>query len=95
MKNDMMMIRRAIIPILKRNGVVRAGIFGSYARNEATKNSDVDILIQFKGRKSLFDLVRLEMYLEKKIGRKVDLVEYSTIHPLLKKQILEEEVRVV
>lgn len=95
MKNDVAKIRQIIVPILKSNDVVKAGIFGSYARGEAKKTSDVDILIQFKGRKSLFDLVRLEMYLEKKLGRKVDLVEYSTIHPLLKKQILEEEVRVV
>ena len=95
MKNNVLTIKRAIIPILKSNGVVKAGLFGSYARGDAKKTSDVDILIQFNGRKSLFDLVRLEMYLEKKLGRKVDLVEYSTIHPLLKKQILEEEVRVV
>lgn len=95
MKNEIAQIRRAIVPVLKKNGVVKAGIFGSYARGEAKRSSDIDILIQFKGRKSLFDLVRLEMYLEKKLRKKVDLVEYSTIHPLLKKQILKEEVEVI
>ncbi|VVB61119.1 Nucleotidyltransferase domain protein [uncultured archaeon] len=95
MENNVARIKKVIVPILKRNDVVRAGIFGSYARGEAKKSSDIDILIQFKGKKSLFDLVRLEMYLEKKLGRKVDVVEYSTIHPLLKKQILEEEVKVI
>ena len=40
-------IKRKIIPILKKNHVVRAGIFGSYARGEQKKNSDIDILIKF------------------------------------------------
>ncbi len=37
-----------LVPILKRNGVLKAGIFGSYARGEQKKQSDVDILIKFK-----------------------------------------------
>ncbi|MBU4245644.1 MAG: nucleotidyltransferase family protein [Nanoarchaeota archaeon] len=96
MKNDMMAIKRAIIPILKRNGVVRAGIFGSYARGEAKKKSDVDILIKVKAKKfSLFDLVGLEMELEKSIGKDVDLLTYNGINPLLKERILNEEVRII
>lgn len=97
MKNNVVNIKRAIIPILKRNDVVRAGIFGSYARGEETKKSDIDILIKYRARsrKSLLDLVGLELELEKKTGRKVDLVEYSVIHPRLKDQILNEEVRVI
>jgi len=39
-------IKRKIIPILRKNDVVRAGIFGSYARGEAKKRSDIDILIK-------------------------------------------------
>ncbi len=39
-------IQSKIVPTLKKNGVVKAGIFGSYARGEAKKNSDIDILIQ-------------------------------------------------
>lgn len=97
MKNDVAKIRRVIVPILKSNDVVKAGIFGSYARGEATKKSDIDILIKYRARsrKSLLDLVGLELELEKKTGKKVDLVEYSVIHPRLKDQILHEEVRVI
>ncbi len=97
MKNDIAEIRRIIVPILKKNGVVKAGIFGSYARGEATKKSDVDILIKFnaRARKSLLDIVELELELEEKVGKKVDLVEYSVIHPRLKEQILHEEVTVI
>ncbi len=88
-------IRKIIVPVLKRNDVVKAGIFGSFARGEAKKGSDIDILIEFKGRKSLLDLVGVKQDLEEKTRRKVDVVEYSTIHPLLKNQILHEEVKVI
>lgn len=88
-------LKRIIIPVLKHNGVVRAGIFGSFARGEAKKNSDVDILIKFKGRKSLFDLAGVEIELEKKLGRKADVLTYDSIHPLLKERILSEEVKII
>ena len=88
-------IAKASLPILKKNDVVKAGIFGSYARGEAKKRSDVDMLIKFKGRKSLLDLVGLEQELEKILKKKVDLLTYNSLHPLLKKQILQEEVRIL
>jgi uncharacterized protein len=94
MKNEIAEIKRAIVPILKKNGVVKAGIFGSYARGEATKKSDIDVLIQFKGRKSLLDLVGVKLDIEDKLKRKADVVEYSALHPLLRKSILKEEVRI-
>lgn len=83
---------KVIVPLLKKNGVVKAGIFGSFARGEEKKRSDIDILVKFKGRKSLFDLARIELNLEKKVRRKVDLLTYNSIHPLLKERILKEEV---
>lgn len=89
-------VRKIIVPVLKQNGVVRAGIFGSFARGEAKKGSDIDILIEIKAKKfSLLDLVGLELELKEKLKRKVDLVEYSTIHPLLKDRILKEEVGII
>jgi len=42
----------------------------------------------------LFDLIRLEIELKEKLGRKVDLLTYNSIHPLLKKKILSEEIRI-
>ena len=80
-------IAKIAVPILKKNGVVKAGIFGSYARGEAKKQSDIDIVIQFKGRKNYFDLVGLEQELEQCLGKKVDLLTYGAIHPLIKKYI--------
>ena len=88
-------IEQKIKKILKSHGVKRAGIFGSYARGEQKKNSDVDILVEISNSYSLLYLVRLKILLEKNLGKKVDLVEYSTLHPLIKKQALKEEVRII
>ena len=50
------------------------GIFGSYARGEETPNSDIDVLVNFLDKASIFDLVGLGNFLEKKFERKVDVV---------------------
>ena len=83
---------KQMVSTLRKNNVIKAGLFGSYARGRATDKSDIDILVRFRGRKSLVDLARLEIELEEKLGRKVDVLTYNSIHPLLKKRILEEEV---
>jgi len=88
-------IERSIVPVLKKHDVVRAGLFGSIVRGKAGKKSDVDILVEFKGKKSLLDLVALKLELEEKLRRDVDLAEYSAIHPLLKDRILKEQVKIV
>lgn len=80
------------IKILKKNGVNKAALFGSFARNTATKKSDLDLLVAFKGKKSLFDLVGLKMELEESLGRSVDVVTYNSLHPVLKEKILSEQV---
>lgn len=49
-----------ILPILKKFGVLKASLFGSIARNELTKDSDIDILVEFQEDKSLLDLVGLQ-----------------------------------
>ena len=96
-KNELRKLQQKIVPILKSNNVVRAGIFGSYARGEAKKRSDIDILIKVKkgGKFSLFDLVGLQMELEEKLGKKVDLLTYNGISPHLKKYILEDEIKII
>jgi len=95
MNASLTLLKRRIIPILKRNNVVKAGIFGSYARGEQTKKSDIDLLIKFKGKKSLLDMVGLKIELEEKLKKKIDLVEYSIVHPFLKERIKEEEIKII
>lgn len=87
-------IAKIAVPILKKKRVVKAGIFGSYARGEAKKKSDVDILI--KPPKGIgFGFITIQLELEDKLKKKVDLLSYKAIHPLLKERILKEEVRII
>jgi len=93
---ELQKIAKIAVPILKKNGIVKAGIFGSYARGEARKRSDIDMLIKVGRKKfSLLDHVRLERELEEKLDKKVDLLTYNGINHLLKNRILDEEVRII
>ncbi len=83
------------MPILKRNNIARAGIFGSYARGSETKTSDIDLLVEIKGNMSLLRVIKIKQEIEQKLKKRVDLVEYSTLKPLLKERILQEEVRIL
>ena len=68
-------IKRKLTPILKRQGVTKAALFGSVVRGELKKSSDIDVLVQFKPGKSLLDLVGLKLDLEELLKRKVDVLE--------------------
>lgn len=87
--------RRKILPVLKNYNVIRAGIFGSYSRGDSKKGSDVDLLVKIKEKISLLDFVGLKLELEDMLGRKVDLVEYGAIKPILKDKILKEEIQIL
>jgi len=84
-------IKTRIIPILVRQGVLKASLFGSFARNEARKNSDIDLLVKLDRSKTLLDLVALRLELRSKLGKKVDVLTYASINPLLKSRILKEQ----
>jgi len=89
-------IKSKIIPILKKNKVKRAGIFGSYARGEQKKKSDIDVLVDIRDcNMSLLGFIGLKLKLEEALKTNVDLVEYSTIKPLIKNQILMEEIKIL
>jgi len=68
------------------------GIFGSYARGEQKKESDLDIIVKFHKGATLFDLVGLADYLEEKLKVKVDIVPDDTIREEIKKEVLKETV---
>lgn len=71
-------------------GTHHLAIFGSIARNEATKKSDIDILVDFDAKKDLFDFIDLKFYLEELLQCDVDLVSRQALHPALKTRILSE-----
>jgi len=84
-------VKSKVLPILKKYDITKASLFGSIARGEATKESDVDILVEFRGDKSLLDLAGLKIELEEALGRKVDILTYNSVHRLLKDRILSEQ----
>lgn len=80
-----------IKPILENEGIKKAAIFGSHATGEAKESSDVDLLVEFAGQKSLFDLVGLKLDLEEVLKQKVDILTYRSIHPSLRNIILKQQ----
>jgi predicted nucleotidyltransferase len=79
--------------IKKRFYVKKIGIFGSIVRNKQTKNSDIDILVEFeKGHKDFFNYMRLKYYLEELLDRRVDLVIKEAVKAQLRERILDEVV---
>jgi uncharacterized protein len=83
-------ISKKITPILQRNDVVFAGIFGSRARGEERADSDVDLLVSFNKQKGLFELVGLERDLSEELNLKVDLVTEGALSPSLKTEVLKD-----
>lgn len=88
-------IKEKILPILKEHKISKAGIFGSYARGEQKKRSDVDILVEIPDNRSLLKVIELKLVLEERLKRKVDLVEYELIRKELKENILNDEIPIL
>jgi uncharacterized protein len=86
-----MKILRQHLPELRdKYSVNYLGIFGSYVRGEQTKDSDLDVLVQFEKKPGLFKYIELEDYLSELLGVKVDLVMKSALKPNIGKRILNE-----
>ena len=95
-KNPIEKIKSKIIKILRKNKVMKAGIFGSYARGDQKEDSDIDILVEINDKNmSLLDFIELKLRLENILGKKIDLVEYKAIKPLIRERILNEEIKIL
>lgn len=71
-------------------GVRKIGLFGSFVRDEAREESDIDILVEFvEGGRSFDTYMDLKFFLEDLFKRKVDLVDRDTIKPALRPYILQ------
>ena len=76
-------MKQTLSDYFKTQPVLKAWLFGSYARGEETPLSDVDILVRFddKANVSLFTMGGMYMDLKEILGREVDLVEEDTLLP--------------
>ncbi len=78
---------------LRKIGITRIGLFGSYIRNENTDDSDVDIIIEFdEEKKNFHNYMEACDFLEKIISRKVDIVTPESISPYIKPYIEKEVI---
>jgi predicted nucleotidyltransferase len=92
-KEEILKTMKKELPYLKEKFKVKSiGIFGSYARGEQTKTSDIDMLIEFDAPVGFFKFIELEDYLSDKLGVKVDLVTPDALKPMIKPHIIEEAV---
>ena len=77
---------------LKGFGVKSLALFGSVARDEASADSDVDLLVEFEKPVGLFTFVRLQRYLEEILGRSVDLGTPDSLKPYLREPVFKDVV---
>jgi predicted nucleotidyltransferase len=85
-------IGQIIKEILVKNGADFVALFGSFARGEEKTTSDIDILVNFKKPISLFDHAGIEIDLENKTGKKVDLVTERSLSKYIRPFIMKELV---
>ncbi len=92
MSHELKTIQEKAIPVLSKYPVTYAGVFGSFARGEENKESDIDIMIRLapKNSFSLFDLVGLQSELAQHIGRKVDLFTEKGIDKYIRKYVIRD-----
>ena len=77
--------------IIRKFGVKRIGLFGSYLTGLAKDESDIDILVEFAEESEKFtNLMNLYVFLNNLLGKKVDLVTSNSLSPYIKPYILKE-----
>lgn len=94
MSEKIIKLKKKIMPILEKNEVIRASVFGSFARGEDRADSDIDILVELKKNKSLLDLIHLKNELEDLLKQRVDLLSFGGVNPRLKKYIYKDEIKI-
>ena len=89
-------IKNIILSHLKEFNPIKVGIFGSYARGDNKKGSDIDILVEFKESPSLLTLIKLENDLSEILGVKVDLVTTGALkNKRIKKSIKKDLINIL
>lgn len=86
----------AAAPILKAlaadHGYTRIAVFGSLARHQARRDSDIDLIIEAPEGTSSFGFIRFKRLIEQVLGREVDLIDYGGLKPRVDDDIRREAV---
>jgi len=88
-------INNIIISMLKEFNPVRIGIYGSFAREDNTPESDIDILVKFKNGITLLQLIKLENDLSEKLGIKVDLVTEGALTNKKLRKSIQKDLKII
>jgi predicted nucleotidyltransferase len=89
-------IKNIILSQLKEFDPLKIGIFGSFARGDNKKGSDIDILVEFKESPTLLTLIKLENDLSEILGIKVDLVTTGALkNKRIKKSIKKDLIKIL
>jgi predicted nucleotidyltransferase len=78
----------------KKYGVKKIYLFGSVARGEDKKNSDIDLMVEFRENATIFEYMEFEELIKKRFGKKVDLATMEMIKPLIMKSIQRDIIDV-
>lgn len=73
-------LRLMILPVIQKFGIKKVSVFGSYARGEATENSDVDFLVESEGINEIKEYLSLKKALQSVTGKSVDVVMYEALN---------------
>lgn len=90
LQNHLELIQEKMPEIKENYKVKNMAVFGSYIHRNHDKNSDLDLLVEFRQNPTLFQFIRLENYLTDLLGVKVDLVMRDALKPKIGKRVLEE-----
>ena len=90
--NQLSELAKRISPILKAHGVIRASVFGSFARGTQREESDLDLLVEFAGGRGLLDQAALEADLSEQLGREVEVITYRALNSHIREQALRDQV---
>lgn len=94
LKDQLQQRRTEILAIAKQHGAFNVRIFGSVARGEEQKDSDIDFLIDYDLTKiSSWFPVGLIQDLEKLLNRKVDVVTSKSLHYFIRDRIINEAIK--
>jgi predicted nucleotidyltransferase len=84
--------RQAVLELAAHHGARNVRVFGSMARGDDRKDSDVDLLVEIEPGRTLLDLIALEQDLEELLGRPVEVLTDGGLGPYLQQRILAEGV---
>ncbi len=90
-RDDVLAKLRALKPWLESQGISRVRLFGSYARDEAGPESDIDLIVELSRPMGL-DFFRLEDALSEKLGAKVEMSTEDALHRIVRRHALTDAI---